>query len=364
MNSLRILYDGWSLCYEPNSPAAFHLLALLAYLPETVQPIIAFPETPPAWLSVRGQAHVEPTAEVARWQWEQQTLPKLRTRLEANLLHLMTESASLLNGTHTVISPTQAGNFDEPRGDPRTGLRARLRGALAAGGSARAQALIWPEDLPPRPGRDVFSLPPIVHPAFTPGELPAPLTIPGVDLPETYVLYHGPADEASLRRTLGAWTWAAGPSGQEFPLVMLGLGVEARRLARELAEAFELRDTICILPEIPPDSIPELYRGAAVVFHPASVSAWGGAIRHGLACGKPVVATETAWASAMVGPAAILVTPEDTRRLGASVIGIIVKEDLSARLQEAAVERSTNWRMRGWGEKVASAYAQILKIPG
>ncbi|MCB9136174.1 MAG: hypothetical protein H6636_12155, partial [Anaerolineales bacterium] len=110
MTSLRILYDGWPLCHEPNSPAALHLLALLAYLPETIQPILALPAPPPVWLPPHLQTYIEPTAPQAHLQWEQRTLPHLRAQLGADLLHLMTETASLLNGTRTVISPTQPGD--------------------------------------------------------------------------------------------------------------------------------------------------------------------------------------------------------------------------------------------------------------
>lgn len=364
MTSLRVLYDGWPLCYESNRPAGLHLLALLAYLPETIQPVVAFPEVPPLWIPARVQVHIEPALAQARLPWEQQVLPRLRQKLEADVLHLTTETASLFNSTHTAISPTQAGDFYPPHGETRTGLRERLRDALAAGGTARAQAMIWPEDLPPRPGRGVIALPPVVHPSFIPDELSDSITIPGVDIPETYVLYHGPDDEASLRRVLEAWTWVAAPIGQQFPLVMLGQGETACGVIEGLAGTLNIRDTIRVLPGISPAWIPALYRGAAVVFHPASVSAWGGAIRHGLACGRPVVAAETAWASALVGPAAILVAPQDTRRLGASVIGIIVKEPLSARLREAAMERSKNWRDPHWGAKLVEVYTRIHKRPG
>jgi len=40
---LPILYDGWSLLYEPNAPAALHLLALLASLPSEVEAHLALP---------------------------------------------------------------------------------------------------------------------------------------------------------------------------------------------------------------------------------------------------------------------------------------------------------------------------------
>lgn len=361
MTSLRILYDGWPLCHEPNSPAALHLLAILAYLPEHIQPVIALPATPPPWIPSQVQTHLEPTPTEAHLQWEQRALPQLRQQLDAHLLHLTTETASLLNGTHTVISPTRSGDLDTSHGKAHTGLVARLRGALAAGGTTRVRALFWPEDLPSRTGRQVISIPPIVHPDFVSEEWEDSLQIPGIELPETYVLYHGPDDDTSLGRALRAWTWAAGPVGMDFPLVMLGLGKKAVLNARRIADELNIQDTIQVLPAISPAWIPALYRCASVIFHPATVSAWGGAVRHGLACGKPVVAAETEWASAMVGPAAILVEPEDTRRLGGSVIGTIVKEELFTRLREAAIERSKIWRDALWGEKLAKAYSRLIR---
>jgi hypothetical protein len=361
MNPLRILYDGWSLCREPNSPAALHLLAILAYLPDHIQPLIAFPETPPTWIPDRGHSHVEVTPLNSRLQWEQRILPYLREKLKAHLLHLMTETASLLDGVSTVISPTQPETFDQPhpRGEASVGLVSRLRAALAAGGTARAQTFFWPEDLPPLPGKAILSLPPLVHPDFTAGMQADPIHIPSFEA-ETFVLYHGPQDMASLQRALKAWTWAAGPVGELYPLVFLGLGDDARAEVDTMAGELKVRDTVVLLPAIPPESVAPLYRRAELLFHPAGVSAWGGAIRHALACGKPVVAAETAWASALVGPAAILVEPEDTRRLGASVIGIIVKEHLAARLNEAAIVRSQGWVDMSWGEKLAAAYERVL----
>jgi hypothetical protein len=359
MPPIRVLYDGWPLCREPDGSAALHLLAILARLPRQIQPHLLCPETPPPWVPELVQTHLVPTPVASRLQWEQRRLPQWQQHLAVHLLHLTTETASLLNGKRTVISPTS--EFTPPGRAAHSGWGSRLRGALAAGGSARAQAIFWPEDLARPPNRAALLLPPIVHPDFTADEWTGDLQIPGVDFPDTYVLYHGPGDEVTLRRTLEAWTWAAGPVGQDFPLVMLGLDAEAQRLAETVSQALNIRDTILPLPALPPGWVAPLYRRAHVIFHPASVSVWGGAIRHALACGKPVVAVETAWASAIVGPAAILVEPGDTRRLGASVIGVIVKEELSARLQEAALEQSQSWRDELWGEKLAMAYAQLVK---
>ena len=359
MPPLRILYDGWPLCRDPNSPAALHLMTILAHLPNHIQAHLLCPEEPPAWVPEQVQTHLVPTPGNSRLQWEQRRLPQWQKNLAVDLLHLTTETASLIDGKRTVISPTHPGELPSPASDTHSRWLARLRGALAAGGSARAQAVFWPDDLPPHPNNAAIALPPIVHPAFTADDWSGELQIPGVTLPDTYVLYHGPGDETTLRRALEAWTWAAGPVGQDFPMVMLGLDAEAQRLAGGVAHTLNIQDTILPLPVIPPGWVAPLYRRAHVIFHPAHVSVWGGAIRQALACGKPVVATETARASAIVGSAAILVEPGDTRRLGAGVIGVIVKEELSARLREAAIERAKNWQDSGWGEKLAMAYAHL-----
>ena len=357
MNPLRILYNGWSFCHAPNHPATLHILTILAYLPEEIQAVIAFPDTPPPWTPSHVQVHVEPVPRLSRLQWEQRTLPALRQELEAHLLHLTTETASLLNAQATVISPTQPGDMPEtqPEGTPRPGLIPRLRAALAAGGTARTQAIFWPEDLPPRAGG--IPLPPIVHPAFTPDEPPEP-HIPGVKIPETFVLCHT-EDIPGLHRALEAWTWAAAPIGETYPLVFLGLREETRKEVETMAATLGIQDTIVALPALPPGWIASLYQRAAVVFHPAPASAWGGAVRYALACGKPLVGIETARASAIVGPAAVLVDAGDTRRLGASVIGAIVKEVLAARLREAALARTGNWRDAKWGLQLADMYRRI-----
>lgn len=357
MQPLRVLFDGWPLSRAPNSPAALHLLAILAQLPESIQPVVAFPEPSPAWTPPRAQAHTEATPLAARLKWEQRLLPRLRRKLDADLLHMTTAAAALLDAGHTVVSPAAAREPDllHPAGAARGGLRARLREALAAGGMRRARTVFWPDDLPAPAG--AASLPPLVHPAFA-ADASETDAIPGVELPETFVLYHGPQDEFSLRRALESWTWVAGPIGGQYPLVMLGLGKPARLRVDELAASLRVQDTIVPLPAIPPGWVAAVYRRAAVVFHPAGASVWGGAIRHALASGKPLVAAETARTNAIVGPAAILVDARDTRRLGASVIGSVVKEDLAERLRAAALERSAGWADAGWGEKLAAAYAR------
>jgi len=70
---MRVLYDGWPLIHNPLSPQALHLLAILAYLPEEISPIVAIPQTLPAWMGDI-QTHIYPIPG-SRLRWEQIHLP-------------------------------------------------------------------------------------------------------------------------------------------------------------------------------------------------------------------------------------------------------------------------------------------------
>lgn len=354
MPDLTILYDGWSLIHKPYSPEAMHLLALLAHLPPQVQPVVALPAPPPTWMpAVATHVHLLKGSSFDQLKWEQSILPHLVDELGARLLHLTSATPPLWGQPKSVVSPA---GFP---GEPPAVLTDRLREALAQGGLARVRALFWPQDLPiPIASTPIVKLPPLVHPGFnnTTAEEGS-----GPDLPETYVLYHGPTDLHSLQRLLAAWSWAAGPVGEYYPLLLLGLDGEARdRLSALLSES-ALRETVRPLPEVSPVEIPQLYQRCTALFHPAPASPWGDPLRHALACGRTVVALESSLASAMAGPAAYLVPENDERGLGAALITVIVEEEVHLQLSNAASQVVAGWQMADFGQQLYEAYRRVLE---
>jgi glycosyltransferase involved in cell wall biosynthesis len=82
-----------------------------------------------------------------------------------------------------------------------------------------------------------------------------------------------------------------------------------------------------------------IYRGSSALFHPLEDPPWGGPVRLALAYGKPVVSFESEVIGALVGPAAYLVKAGDTRAMGAALVTILVEEEVSQRLAQAARQR-------------------------
>lgn len=383
---MRVLYDGWPLVHRPSGPAARHLLTLLAYRPEAVEAVVALPGPLAERLPEEVQTRIveTPPGERGHLGWEQRRLNQLAIEAEAQLIHLTSARPALFGRTPSLISPCGFGPQDSlgrrESGDSRSktgrSLAGRLREALAQGGLARLGALLWPADLPlPQTDLNVMTLPPVVHPAFCGrddglvgissngdqrSEPHLTLEALEIEVPEAFILYHGPTDLPALRRLLTAWSWAAGPIGAYYPLLVIGLDEEARLSVETLARTAGLSETVRLLPRLPDALINRLYRDCSAVFHPAEVSPWGGPLRPALACAKPVVALETAWSSALVGSAAYL-TPDDSsgRALGAALITVILEESVADKITQAARKRAAAWNGEVFRSELGEVYRDL-----
>ncbi|MBN2149551.1 MAG: glycosyltransferase [Anaerolineales bacterium] len=353
MNKIPVLYDGWSLVHQPNSPAALHLIALLENLPHSVQPILALPGKKPEWLAqtVEVQQQLTPARASAHLAWEQRTLAILARRWKVRWLHSTSGAAPLSGKQACLVSPT---DFEADQERPR-GLIERVRRAFGAGGVARSRAILWPSDLPaPKMNVPVQTLPPLVSEIFNPA--PQFQASKESQLPESFLLYHGPGSHKALNRLLEAWFWAASSIGEYTPLVLAGLTDRARWRMKGLLAGTSAAKSVRFLAPVPPAALAEVYRQAQALFHPAMEPPWGGPIRHALACGKPVVASHNRRSETLVGPAAYLAAGEDGRGLGAALITVVVEESIARQLSEAAVQQASQWDGGGFAEKLEEIY--------
>lgn len=360
---IRVLYDGWPLVYQPNSPEALHLMALLEQRHPELHASVALPADPPDWLPAGAVAYVAAIQDTPRSRliWEQISLPRLADELHADLLHLTSPHPPLFGKSRSVVSPAEF-----PTGERRTGFVAHLREAVSSGGMANLRGLLWPEDLSvpllPNLSTQIYSLP--AEPCSDDADevSRSRLEAENLVLPETYILVHSPHTLLSLRRLLDAWSWAAGSIGEYYPLLLLGLDSRGReRLSRLLAD-YALGQSVQTLPRLHPGAIPALVQGSSAVFHPAPLPPWGSIARLALFYGKPLVASESPLADALAGQAAYLAPETNPRALGAGLITVIVEVDVAQTLSQAGRERATSWGSSMFGEKLFATYAAVLAL--
>lgn len=376
--SISVLYDGWPIIRQPLSPAAQHLLTLLTALPEQLQPAVALPSAPPEWFpDVLTYIQITPDSPRDRLNWEGRILPNLAKKAHAEIIHHTHSPAVGFGKSSRVISPTgynhifgreRASRISgevQPWRKPSLSFWVRVREAMSLGGFAQARAIFWPTDLPAQGiNGAVVGLPPIVHPGFIidrgKPEFSNQSELSNLGIPDTYVIYHGPVQQPWIHQLLSGWSWAADAIGDYYFLLVLGLGSSAQDNFHSMLKEYHLDERVKPLANIAPNLLPALYRGSSALFHPAPVSPWGGAIRLALASGVPVVATEQVLSSALVGPAAYLVSPGDARALGAALITVIVEKEIGTRLSQVGLQRAATWDPIKFSEQLVSAYQLVL----
>ena len=359
MRAIKVLYDGWPLVYEPSSPAAIHLLTILESLSEEVEPILAFPADSPEWLSTSATLRIIPTQDIqkARRKWEQSILKRLAKEVDADLIHITGYNPPISPPVPVLISPCGY----EDKGDKD--FQSRLRIAQGRTGLSQSAGVLWPEDIPvPKAIQNAILLPPTIHPNFISipfGDQAAP-DIPGIELSDTYTLYHGPSSKVILQKLLNSWTWAAGPLGEYYPLLLVGLNVDAADYVNIQLEKLDLATSVRILPQIKPSHLAELYKNCSAAYHPSGVSPWGGAVRMALACGRPLVTFEHPNIDAIAGPSVFTVPKNDTRTFGSAMISTVIKEGIYEPLTEAAIKRARIWRENDIGSRLLEIYHSVI----
>jgi len=351
---LLVLIDGWSLIYQPNSPAAGHLLTLSTCQPEDVEVTLALPGEPPEWLEGKFNLLIRPCQDGIRQRmgWEQRSLPAMAKEQHADLVHLGSATPALFARIPNLLNPVEAGETLH-----QAGFYSRLRYALSAGGMARLAGLIWPSDLPSRSSATpVFRVTPASPFNWFVDHDALPEDVWRLDLPDTYILYHGPCHQTALHFLLETFRWAADSVGEDYPLLILGLDDAGRERLPALLAAYGLQGYVSALPVISPFSVPWLYRKCSVLFHPAEIAPWGNPLRNALAFGKPVVAGETALSDALVGPAAYLAALDQPRELGAALLTVIIEEELSSRLSAEARQRAAGWQTETYRRELGEVY--------
>jgi Glycosyl transferases group 1 len=358
---IKVLYDGWSLVRQPNSPAALHLYTLLRQRHADVEALAALPDQPPEWLPKGAIPHVLPSPSTIRDRliWEQRSLPHLAKSLGAHLLHLTTSNPPLFGAPIAVVSPTEF-----PSSNPPAGFTSRLRLAMASGGMARMRGFFLPADLagiyPSEIKSPLFLLPVEPFPSTSHNHPRGIPQIEALDLPDTYILYHGPHRVNALRRLLIAWSWAARSIGRDCPLLIIGLDTENPQDLQRLLTETDLVDTVRPLPTLHPELIPFLYQNCSAVFHPAPMAPWGNGARLALAYGKPLVAADNDVSDALAGAGAYLAPQNDPRALGAALISVIVEEQLAQNLAQAGQQHAARWNPDAFQEELYAAYLAIL----
>ena len=171
-------------------------------------------------------------------------------------------------------------------------------------------------------------------------------------LPERFVLFVSAIEpRKNLDTLLDAWALI----GSRLPLVVVGgWGWRYERIRERLAR---LGPGLTLLGEANPETLPALYNLATCLAHPAWYEGFGLTPLEAMACGTPVVCSDSSSLPEVTGDAALLVDPADVEGWRRALERISDDGELRADLRRRGILRAARF---SW-ERTAQATWEVIE---
>lgn len=149
-----------------------------------------------------------------------------------------------------------------------------------------------------------------------------------------YVMYSGAIEfRKNIDRILQAFHRANGQMGKKYQLVMVGVSNEAEKQhLLQLAMKFGVSQDLVVTGYVSNEELINLYNCAEVFLFPSFYEGLGFPVMEAMACGVPVITSNTSSLGEIVGNSAYIVNPHNVDEITAGLVQILknlsLREDL------------------------------------
>jgi glycosyltransferase involved in cell wall biosynthesis len=165
-----------------------------------------------------------------------------------------------------------------------------------------------------------------------------------------------------LVRAFGQMVGAAGQDSEPAPMLVIagGLGWAYEDVMAEIAQ-LGLRQRVALVGFVDDADLPDLYRAAAVFAFPALYEGFGLPVLEAMACGVPVVTSNTSSLPEVTGPdAALLVDPHSEDSIAAALTRLLHDDALHAHLRQQGIARAAEFTWARAAESTWGIYEAAL----
>jgi len=183
------------------------------------------------------------------------------------------------------------------------------------------------------------------------------------NLPEKYLLYVGDINyNKNLPHLLKAFKELA---LKDYSLVLVGKAFKNLRLkeARRIAEVIKelgLKEKVQVLGFVSDNDLVKIYNLARLFCFPSLYEGFGLVILEAMACGCPVLTSNTSSLPEVAGEAAFLVDPHSTQSITEGIKTILGDEKFRQDLIEAGLGRAKEFSWEKTAQKTIEVYQKIL----
>lgn len=184
-------------------------------------------------------------------------------------------------------------------------------------------------------------------------------------LPERYVLYLGGFDQRkNLATLLQAFAHLRKALGDKYQLAIAGelpaqdtpFFPHPRRLAWEVG----LEKGVIFIGWVSEEDKPALYSAATLFVFPSLYEGFGLPVLEAMACGTPVIASNAASLTEVVGDGGLLVEPQDVDALAEAMIAVLTDSRLRASLRQRGLEQARRFSWERTARETLGVYREMM----
>ncbi|MHC4532318.1 MAG: glycosyltransferase family 4 protein [Planctomycetota bacterium] len=148
----------------------------------------------------------------------------------------------------------------------------------------------------------------------------------------------------------------------EHKLVLLGERIFLSEEIFRTVDELNLRDDIILVPRRPHSELPMFYSGADVFVFPTFSEGFGLPPLEAMACGTPVVASNTTCVPEVVGDAAKLVDPYSPEDIAAGMAEVLANDERRQDMIRAGMSRAAEFTWERAAVQAVSGYEKIYNV--
>ncbi|NHE58233.1 glycosyltransferase family 4 protein [Cyclobacterium plantarum] len=181
-------------------------------------------------------------------------------------------------------------------------------------------------------------------------------------LPDTFMLFLGNTDpKKNLKGVLKSLALLE-EKKVDFPdLVMPDFGKDVLILMLKAINSPQLIHKIHLTGYIPNEDLPSIYSQALLFLYPSLRESFGLPILEAMACGCPVITSNTSSMPEVAGEAALLIDPFDPESLSKGIASLLENREKRQKLIERGYKRPQLFDYQKGAKETLLSYTQILK---
>lgn len=130
----------------------------------------------------------------------------------------------------------------------------------------------------------------------------------------------------------------------------------------KMIKELKLEDSIIFPGYVPDDDLVKFYNAAEVFVYPSMYEGFGIPVLEALACGCPVITSNTSSMPEITGPAAVLINPADTQDIKKAMQKLLKNEQLRKTLSEQGIEQAKKFSWQKTAQKTLEAYEKTYNL--